>query len=208
MKGHVVTGVLDEEAARQILGPHESSLQAVFQSALWRYLQHPPADRAAYTLNAEATIFNSFLLDEARKTFANTSGISFHNNQLLEVINFLDLILLRFKRVDENFRTSNNPTSRSEAFSGQSELEGLPPVTTHLNAGYRLNEIRTRYAGAWLICPNRTTIRYKWSILGPDQDGFALPNSPLSPYDPSPPVVRVKPTTDAEKHDGTSDAPR
>jgi len=98
----------------------------------------------------------------AREFFVGDENIRIFSKRGLAVVNIKDVVLLRFKKLDNNKRSRNIPTTQQYLFRAQLDLPGIPSELTHLEAGYVLNELQTGLDGVYITCPNKN--RLEWFI--------------------------------------------
>jgi len=93
-----------------------------------------------------ANTINELVIHEARRVFGVDEWQS--EVKILELDRFLLLIkparlMLIFKKLDEDFKTSNVRTKRAEMFDAQMEMEGIPSWP-RLTLGYQIDQLGTK----------------------------------------------------------------
>src|SRR5438094_6338247 len=127
-----------------ILTPHMRRLARCVWPVWGRYLAIPEVDRFAYDLVAEANVLNRYMIDYAKREFADIPGV-----QWLEDDGFVLVfegfpygidgqVAARFKKLDASGKSKNNlGTARARAIRGNNNdlLEGMPPSATWVDIG-------------------------------------------------------------------------
>jgi hypothetical protein len=80
-------------------------------------------------------------------------GVNVLNIQGLEVVNFLGIACVRFKKVDGAGRGRNIDTMQQRRFDRQLPLPGLPAAAAHLVAGYKPDISRSGIEKVLIACP-------------------------------------------------------
>jgi hypothetical protein len=96
-----------------------------------------------------ASVLSSMFEDEARTRIAALPGVALISRGRSFLVSFKG-VLVRFKKVDPDYRTRNYPTDASLRFDHQVPLPGIPPHP-RLTLGYRLNRLGTAIVDLALI---------------------------------------------------------
>ncbi|WP_162247148.1 hypothetical protein [Rhizobacter sp. Root404] len=120
----------------------------------WRdYQQYPFTIQTAHTPRTRASAVHDHMVLRAREAFASMPHAKCIDHSGLFIVLLYDRIALRFKKLDDEFRSSNIPTQQSLDFVRQeSELPGIKTMM-NLQAGYRLNRLQTDLEGVYVACP-------------------------------------------------------
>ncbi len=105
-------------------------------------------------------------------TFSGDAGVSLdtHGDRHYYVVD--DLVVLRFKHVDDAYRSWNHPTSRARAWDAQASFPTIPPLAK-LELGYRLDLTGTVVRDAVVMLNYRGRSLWRWQIWGHPIDEFA-----------------------------------
>src|SRR5690606_33472964 len=123
------------------------------------------------------------------KRFYNVPGVTISRKGRMLNLIFGGEIVLRFKKVDRNFRTRNVPTRQARRLEYQMEVAGLPPKATVIVAGYLLNALQDGVQGNWLVCSKGAEVEWKIPLdATAPPPGMLLPAS--GPNDPVAPNVK------------------
>jgi hypothetical protein len=94
-----------------------------------------------------------------------TAGCHFLTVRGLEVLNYHDLALLRFKKVDGSGRWRNYQTKQQRDFDNQLPLPGLPPAAVRLVVGYEPDAAFTTVERVIVSRPLGRNIRWAAQIV-------------------------------------------
>jgi hypothetical protein len=83
-------------------------------------------------------------------------------------------LLIRFKKFNEDFSTSNIPTRQTINFDNQESIEGFPEVPTFLYCGYIHNGTWSSIKNIYLICREGEENRWIKDLSSPDIEQRAL----------------------------------
>ncbi len=182
--------LLSDQEAWSILEPFIPDIHACLVAGwnCWRDLgERVPEHVVRYDSTTRAGIVYNEIIAEARKRFFGVRDVNLQSRGRTLLLIFQGVLVLRFKKIDRNFRTRNVPTKQVVRMQYQMELQGLPPEATQVVAGYLLNALQDSVSGNWIVCPMGRS--YEWKLpLGDQQPPPALPIQ--NPNDPAGPSVR------------------
>lgn len=147
----VMTELLSQEQAAELLAKHAAALNACVNRAWERWLANPDAATASKRTRA-ATVYD-YITQEVERTFASVPGVRLrwkHNSLNMTVD---DSAVLRFKKFrGKKLRTSGIATNARNNFLQQAGvLDGM--VVTHLVVGYLLDELEQGTETIAVTCP-------------------------------------------------------
>jgi len=122
------------------------------RSAWGTYMSYPVSLRQAHTSRSRASLVHDHFVDFARQMFEPRVGVHCHEINKLFIISFNSGIAIRFKKLDECYRSSNIATQQSMDFLAQQNLPGVE-AAVNLQAGYQLNTLETDLKGVYLTQP-------------------------------------------------------
>jgi len=163
--------VLAQSRADRLLRKDYRILSRVITTA-WRDYQAYPFDvQAAHTPRTRASAVHDHMVSRAREAFGSVPHAQCTDYGGLFMVLLYGRIAMRFKKLDDEFRSSNIPTQQSLDFVRQeSELPGIKSMT-NLQAGYRLNRLQTGLEGVYVACPQGSYNH--WITELPIESGFA-----------------------------------
>lgn len=184
--------------AQQLLYP----LQDIFRSCIAEsYQDSQEHEYNAHELHSrtKASIIHDRIVARVKeKTQDIPNVVEFKQKRsgfLLRIIGDTLDMYVRFKKLNQQLRTSNIPTQRALAFAkqGQLTLEELVKPTLNLNAGYVPNRFGTELNGIFITCPNGKKI--EWSIALEVKPIQTMPENiqELTFEQPQRPRLRIKP---------------
>ena len=154
---------LRKELALLRLGSYLNLIQNCIERAWQEYSSYPVEHRLKHTSRSRASLMHDHIVFAARLAFDGITDINMVEINKLFIVTFGADIALRFKKLDDNLRSSGIETQQSLDFSRQFDLPGIASVT-HLEAGYRLNRLGTALAGVYICCPNGISILWHHEI--------------------------------------------
>jgi hypothetical protein len=161
--------MLTKAEAQAVMTPYESRIEGAIRAA-WRvYREYAPDVRLAASPRTQSSHIRDLILIYIRREFDGDPNVKFIKVRGMEVMCIEGKVVVRFKKMDKNKRSSNVPTEQAKAFLGigQGVLEGLPLEATKLQAGYHMNKLRTGYTDIWITCQQGYQVSFFWALEGP-----------------------------------------
>ncbi len=94
-----------------------------------------------------------------------------------------DMALVRIKKLNPDFTTSNYRTKAAIRFDQQQELDSIPSAP-RITLGYRLNRGATAMVGLWVVFLQGNEVLWKYELVdGPE--GTATHSEPTLPFAPT-----------------------
>ena len=103
-------------------------------------------------------------------------------------------LLIRFKKFNEDFSTSNIPTRQTISFDNQESIEGFPEIPTFLYSGYIPDETWSSIKNIYLICREGSVNRWVKDLGDIDVQQNSL-EFEVESKEMNTPLVRPKSTT-------------
>lgn len=172
----------------KILEPHELNITEAFKVAwqAWQALCQSQSELLRRPLGARtrANFINDHICHEIKQRFNDMPGVSIAEHMGFLILNFSNLVLLRFKMLNDARQASNIQTQRQKDYDNQLELPDLPPKAIRIVAGYQLDRVtQTQISDILITRPVRKNVLWHYSIL---KDGVAtLQSSLLAEEQPS-----------------------
>jgi hypothetical protein len=104
-------------------------------------------------------------LQRVRAYFGKIDGITFIENRGWTLVGVDGRVLLRFKKLGKDKRSSNYPTAQQQKFAFQFELPGFPPEAARLTVGYQLNNLQTEIERILVTYPNGKQLHWDFEVL-------------------------------------------
>lgn len=152
MGGSALSPLLDVQDIQLILSRHSQRIARSVWPIWDRYMAISEVDRIAYDAVAEANVLNRYMIDFAKREFAEVAGVQFFedNGFVLGVDGFqygmAGQLACRFKKLGDDGKSKNNmSTARARALRDNNNelLNGIPPEATWVDIGYVLNGLHT-----------------------------------------------------------------
>lgn len=125
-----------------------------------------PHLRVHWNPRTRASIIHNGMMNEVFKRFHNRDGVRFVRGKGgLVMVCFGETVTLRFKKLDQSFKTRNIRTAQTIRFALQLQMDGLmTPEVTNVVAGYLLNELQDEIKGLWIVCSYDSEVQWKHSL--------------------------------------------
>ncbi len=101
--------------------------------------RYPPEVLAEHDESTAASCVRAHMLMALKRRYDGVPGCHILDYNGLKVLNYRDLAVLRFKKVDAAGRHHNYQTGQQKDFDAQEPLPGLPPAGVRLTSGYQLD---------------------------------------------------------------------
>jgi hypothetical protein len=157
---------LDQEACMGILEPHFDDIYGCFTAGMAMYQRSPSKVKAEHDDRAAAASMHSHVIAEAQRRFDEKPGVTLLSVRNLMVLNVNDLIVGRWKKVNDGGRSRSNMSSKqARDFDRQLELPGVPAAATRLTLGYEPDPAFSRIERVIVSCPLGPTIVWASQIV-------------------------------------------
>ena len=118
--------------------PHFPVIYPIFANALALYRDgYPSGVRVEHSDRTAANAVYDHVLAGFRREFMEEAGFTFLRIRGLHVLNIRDVIVARFKKVDEDGVHRNLPTQQQRDFDRQADIPGLPLAARRIVLGYQ-----------------------------------------------------------------------
>ena len=196
--------VLAQSRADRLLRKDYRILSRVITTAWEDYQAYPFDVQAAHTPRTRASAVHDHMVSRAREAFGSVLHAQCTEYGGLFMVLLYGRIAMRFKKLDDDFRSSNIPTQQSLDFVRQeSDLPGIKSMT-NLQAGYRLNRLQTDLEGVYVACPRGSYNHWITELsIEPGSAGASVVEFPgVPPKTPTTTFVLKGPTKDADAGEG------
>lgn len=134
----MMTAEDSQDRVMAALEPYFPSIYPIFTSSLALYRdQYPSVVRAEHSDRTAASSVYDHILAGFQRQFMEEAGFTFLYVRGLAVLNIRDVIVARFKKVNEDGVHRNLQTAQQKDFDGQADIPGLPPAATRIVLGYQ-----------------------------------------------------------------------
>lgn len=163
---------MDLGQAKVILRPRVPAFAGSLRKALHEWNKELGAYHAIVDEFARGVMISQFWYAYSSEALRGDLGISRekHGNRPYYIVD--DKLVLRFKRVDDAYRSWNHPTSRARAWDAQASFSTMPPMAK-LELGYRLDVTGTVVMDAAVILNYKGRSLWRWQIWGRRVSEFA-----------------------------------
>lgn len=147
--------LITEEQAINFLEPHLGAIWEIVKGGWDDYLSlYSDTVRVTHCSTTRANIVHDHQIARASRYAQAANDVRIFDLSKLKILVIDGQFAIRFKKVDDDLRSANQPTRQVEEFRAQEQLADLPS-TYNLEAGYLLNKLETEIQGIYLVCPNR-----------------------------------------------------
>lgn len=199
--------ILTPDEAQTVLAPYMGRLDRCVHAG-WDFYNSQPADfKVTCTTRTRAGIVRDAMVDFAKREFDGDPDVQFVYRRGLFLVMIQNQIVVRFKKLNPRFRSSNYPTQQAIQFmNAMLPLDGVP-ASMRCDVGYVLNKLQTEIQRSAIVA-HFSADRPLYVIYLSDQDAsgdqptlFELPVRPTqAPSVETTVTVREAP---AEAADGT-----
>lgn len=149
--------LLSRAEAQRIVGPHFGALFDIITSPWTEYMaEYTDKQRAKHCATTRAAILHDLTVHKAAAYFTVIPGSRVFDALGLKIFTIEDdpqSVAIRFKKLDEQLLSRNQPTGQVSRFRRQEQMDFLG-AAYHLEAGYVLDKNATRIEMASVVCPN------------------------------------------------------
>ena len=163
---------IDLTRAKATLQPRISVFAGSIRKAMQDWNNGLGAYHAIVDEFARAVLINQLWYAYSSQALRGDAGISLekHGNRHYYIVD--DLLVLRFKHVDNSYRSWNYRTSRASAWEAQASFPTIPKMAK-LELGYRLDLTGTVVKDAMVMLNYRGRSLWRWQIWGHPISEFA-----------------------------------
>src|SRR5437667_94428 len=127
-----------EDEARLFFGPYEASIYSAISFGWDEVKRNLPSHWLPdMTPRMRANMVHDLTVGEAKRLFEGITTLHIREQRGLVLFVFDNKYGLRFKKFDEDRRSSNIPTQQNLDFLNQCEIPGIPRLR-YVQAGYQL----------------------------------------------------------------------
>lgn len=167
------------------------------------YYRRNEGDTFNFRPTTRANMIYDYIISYLKKGLVNDSRVAFLNKNGLLTLMISDKYLIKFKKLNDNHKSSNVKTKQNTLFLKQETLFDLPPSVTNIEIGYVLNKINSDIDGVFIVCPKNER-ENAWEI---DLDEHLQAKSNLTLFNtkkPSKQIDKKRFKIKKEKSDGDS----
>src|SRR5574341_1551067 len=159
---------ISKEQAQQRIGPHHDRIAEAVYSAWDKLVQDVLPLFPGSTVRFRRNAMYELMIQKGRPLFEDIKGLRLVETKtgriLLIVKDSTGPLILRFKKVNDKFETSNYPTQESLDFDNQTpDLPGIPSGT-RITVGYVMNEQETELRSVHIICSKRNRVYWDYPL--------------------------------------------
>lgn len=151
-----------------------------------------------------ANLVHDFIKDRVKQQYSQIENVETKEFNKIFGLHIDKKFLIRFKKINADYTTSNVKTKQTRNFEKQVEIEGLPKQATFLYAGYIPNPTWTSIKDIFIMCKNGGNVIWVKNLTSlAEQTQFTFESTEQTkPKQPSRVKVKVteKKETGTDKH--------
>lgn len=152
------------ENAKEIIEPYHKELVKCIQKGFDSYiaLKDFANDKQVvdFEKRTKAGIVHDHIKANISETFSDTAGVKIGTFNKVFGMNINNQLFVRFKKMDVNFKISNNMTKQHKKYMRQHDIDGFPEKPTFLFAGYIPDANWLNINGIYLACWNGDNLEW------------------------------------------------
>lgn len=152
------------ENAKDIIQPFHIELVKCIQKGFDSYLEIKKFVNDKQVVDFEkrtkAGIVHDHIKANILESFSETPSIKIGTFNRVFGVNIDNKLFIRFKKMDKNFKISNNLTKQHKNYMRQHDIDGFPEKPTFLFAGYIPDENWLNINGIYLACWNGDNLEW------------------------------------------------
>ncbi len=150
-----------EEVKANLL-PYAQKLYECISEGHSDYVKYDSERGHIHSETTKANLINNYIMHRVKRMPVEDSTIRMLSHKKMDLLIISDTIAIRFKRLDEQFKSKNVKTKNVKNFrSHKLDIEGSSLFP--LDAGYRLNTFRTDIEEIYFVCPEGDSNRWRLS---------------------------------------------
>jgi hypothetical protein len=171
--------VATRDQAETDLRPYAERFLRCIREAVLQYLDEHGRLAYRYSKRTQASIIHDYMVDRIKAEFDGEPGVTWRLARNLFVLNVHNKYLIKLKKHDRAFKTSNIMTQLTFDWLTQKQLElpGMPDPATHLHLGYQPGY--TLASSTYVItCRDGSVIEWVWPLMEAEPTVLRLPERP------------------------------
>lgn len=163
--------ILNSKETDLILEPHYTKIVDAISKSFADYLQvsdlfNNNGRNVVFKKATIASMVHDFTKERIKKAFADIEDLETKDYNKIFGFHLKGKVLIRFKKINKDFTTSNIQTKQTINYSKQIEIEGMPESPTYLYAGYMPNETWTGIKNIYIICKQEKNLLWQKDLTG------------------------------------------
>jgi len=200
--------ILTFQEAQQILAPHYDKLANAVLEGFNDYLKvrNCAAERVGfveYEIRTKANLIHDHIKNRIKEAFFDVSEVETGKWKGIFAVKINDDLFIRFKKLNDDYSSSNSQTKQTKNFLNQLVLDGFPEEPTFLFAGYQPDRTWTGIKGVYIACWEGEQIQWVEEILS--KVSSVQTTLPLHDQRPAEKRVKIKNQDKSNTKSGTDD---
>ncbi len=175
--------ILTRQETEVVLEPHYSKITDAISNGFGDYLKvlanlNAEGKRVVFKKGTIAGMIHDFIKARIKDAFTENDNVETKEFNRIFGVHIDGKILIRFKKINNDFTTSNIQTKQTVDFEKQYEIEGLPGKSTFLYAGYLPDATWTNIKNIYLLCKKGGNLVWQKDLTGfaeQTQISFVIP---------------------------------
>ena len=144
---------ITKEEAKEILKPFAQLFYDAIIDGFSDYKTYDLERGVIHDKTVKSNLVRSYVLHRVKQLVANNPSLRLIEQKRMFAVLVSDKVVIRFKKLNDIFRSSNIPTKQIKEF--RSRILSFQGVTAlPIDAGWRVNDFYTEIEDVHFVCPN------------------------------------------------------
>jgi hypothetical protein len=158
--------ILTKKEAENFLTPYLDKIVGAISDAFNDYLKIVESGNYELRKTTIAGLIHDMTRKKIKCLFIDDENIEAKEYNKIFGIKICDKLLIRFKKINDDFSTSNIQTLQTIQYANQLEIEGFPENPTLLYAGYMPDATWTSIKNIYLMCKHGDNLLWQIDLTG------------------------------------------
>ncbi len=147
------TYTLGKDEAKEVLKPYAQLFYDAITGGFSDYKTHDSERAIIHDKTVKSNLVRSYVLYRVKHLVANNPSLRLIEQKRMFAVLVSDKIIVRFKKLNEIFRSSNIPTKQIKDFRSRViTFQGVRALP--IDAGWRVNDFYSEIEDVHFVCPN------------------------------------------------------
>ncbi len=188
--------ILNRNDATEVLTPHYNKIVTAIYAAFQDYLDcleiaTSKGLKVDWSKRTIAGMVHDFTRTRIKEQFAGELEIEARDFKKIFGLKICDKLFIRFKKINNDFTTSNIQTLQTKQYSNQHDIEGFPLAPTLLFAGYMPDATWSSIKNIYLMCKQGKNLIWQIDLTGSIEQTNLIFETPTAEFEETV-ISRVK----------------
>jgi hypothetical protein len=144
---------IEKEEAKELLKPYAQKFYDAVQGGFDDYKQNDLGQAHIHNKTTKANLVRSYVLHRIKQIVAQHPDLKLREQKRMFAVLIADKVIVRFKKLNDAYRSANIKTKQSQAFRNRSLVfQGLDALP--VDAGWRVDQFYGEIEDVHFVCPN------------------------------------------------------